>query len=426
MVFCKRDPHCSAATVGRVTTVLLPDRLIDTRERRVVTGKAVIVHGDRIQEVVGHSETPTDARVIDLTGHTLMPGLVDCHTHLIGPVDNGQGYAQLVARSAAEDVLMGVRHAAEMLDSGFTTVRDVGTFRAFADVALREAINAGWVKGPRMQCAGAYVTCPGGAGDITGLAVDTDNIVPRELRFGVVDGAEQTRARVRQILGRGADLIKVIATGAPQTLGTNPTASELTEDEIRTAVEIAREHGVHVAAHAHGSEAVKRAVRAGARSIEHGSLLDQEAIELMREAGTYLVADLYNAEWIANSGPGLGYAAEVVDKNELVADAQRESFARCVASGVRIAFGSDCGMFPHNHAGRQFGHYVKNGLSPMGAILSATLWAAELMGWEDRIGSIEPGFWADLVAVQGDPTEDTTVLERVDFVMKGGKVVKDR
>ncbi|HEU4750861.1 MAG TPA: amidohydrolase family protein, partial [Acidimicrobiia bacterium] len=388
------------------------------------TGRAVVVEADRIRAVIPQSEVPGDAPVINLPNHTLLPGLIDCHTHLVGQIDNGLGYAQLVTRSAAQEVLEGVRHAAEILNAGFTTVRDVGTFRAFADVALREAIDAGGVKGPRMQCAGAYLTCPGGAGDITGMAIDTDHIVPRELRFGAVTGTDQTRAVVRQILGRGADLIKVIATGAPQTLGTNPAASELTEDEIRTAVEIAHENGVHVAVHAHGAEAVKRAVRAGARSIEHGSLLDDEAIELMKEAGTYLVADLYNAEWIASSGPGLGYAAEVVEKNERVADAQRESFAKCVAAGVRIAFGSDCGMFPHRLSGRQFARYVGSGLTPMQAILSATLWAAELMGWEDRVGSIEPGFYADLVAVEGDPTDDIAVLENVSHVMKGGRMEK--
>lgn len=407
-----------------MTTVLVPDRLIDTRHRRVLTERAVVIEGDRVEAVVSAIDAPRDATVIDLANHTLLPGLIDCHTHLVGQIDNGQGYAKLTTRSAAEEVLDGVRHAAEILDAGFTTVRDVGTFRAFTDVALREAIDAGWVKGPRMQCAGAYVTCPGGAGDITGLAIDTDELVPRELRFGAVSGTDQTRAVVRQILGRGADLIKVIASGAPQTLGTDPAASELTEDEIRTAVEIAREHGVHVAAHAHGAEAIKRAVRAGARSIEHGSLLDEEAIELMKEAGTYLVADLYNAEWIASSGPGLGYAAEVVEKNKRVADAQRESFARCVAAGVKIAFGSDCGMFPHRYAGRQFAKYVKCGLTPMQAILSATLWAAELLGWENRTGSIEPGFCADLVAVEGDPTNDISVLEKVSLVMKGGRLEK--
>ncbi|HUO45958.1 MAG TPA: amidohydrolase family protein [Acidimicrobiia bacterium] len=407
-----------------MTTVLLPDRLVDTRARKVVADCAVIINGDRIESVVPTAQGPTDARLIDLAGHTLLPGLIDCHTHLVGQVDNGQGYAQLVTRSAAEEVLEGVHNASELLNAGFTTVRDVGTFRAFADVALREAIEAGWVVGPRMQCAGAYLTCPGGAGDITDLAVDTDQAVPRELRFGVVTGHEEARARARQILGRGADLLKVIATGAPQTIGTNPAVSELTDGEIRAVVDVAAEAGVDVACHAHGTAAVKGAVRAGVRSIEHGSLLDEEAISLMKETGTFLVADLYNAEWIAEEGPALGYALEVLQKNEMVAEAQRRSFAQCVAGGVRIAFGSDCGMFPHAYTARQFARYVENGLTPFEAILSATVWAAELMGWEDRVGSIEQGHFADVVAVPGDPTEDIQVLEEVAFVMKGGRVIK--
>ncbi|HSL27355.1 MAG TPA: amidohydrolase family protein [Acidimicrobiia bacterium] len=407
-----------------MTAVLLPDRLIDTIRGEVLTDRAVIVEGDRVKVVVPGTEVPADAAVIDLSGHTLLPGLIDCHSHLVGQVDNGQGYAQLVMRSGAEEVLLGVRNAAEMLAAGFTTVRDVGTFRAFADVALRDGIEAGWVDGPRMQCAGAYVTCPGGGGDITGLAVDADQAVPRELRFGVVTGVDQMRATVRQILGRGADLIKVIATGAQQTLGTNPAAPEFTEEEIRAAVEVATEAGVHVAAHAHAAEGVKRAVRAGVRSIEHGSLLDDDAIELMAETGTYLVADLYDGDWIAGEGPGMGYSPEVLKKNELTAEAQRSGFTKCVKAGVRIAFGSDAGMFPHRLAGRQFAYYVKHGLTPLQAILSATVWAAELMGWEDRVGSIRPGHYADLVAVAGDPTEDIRLLEEVDFVMKGGRVVK--
>lgn len=374
--------------------------------------------------MVSSAEVPSGAEIIDLSGHTLLPGLIDCHTHLVGEIDNGQGYAQLVLRSAAEEALLGVRNATEMLNAGFTTVRDVGTFRAFADVALRNAIHAGWVAGPRMQCAGAYVTCPGGGGDITGLAVDVETTLPPDLRFGVVTGPDQMRATVRRILGRGADLIKVIATGAQQTLGTNPGAPEFTGEELKAAVEVAAEAGVWVAAHAHAAEGVKRAVRAGVRSIEHGSLLDDEAIDLMVEAGTYLVADLYDGDWIAERGAALGYAPEVMRKNEMTAGAQREGFSRCIDAGVRIAFGSDAGMFPHRYAGRQFAYYVKYGLSPMQAMLSATLWAAELMGWEDRVGSIAPGYFADLIAAPDDPTADITRLEHVAFVMKGGRVVR--
>jgi imidazolonepropionase-like amidohydrolase len=216
---------------------LLPDRVFDSVEGRMLTGHAIVIDSDRIEAVVPAGETP-DAT--PLPGHSILPGLIDCHTHLVGPVDNGQGYAQLVTRNAAQDALIGVKHAATTIKAGFTTVRDIGTFRAFADVALRDAIEDGWVEGPRMMVAGAYVTCPGGGGDITGLAADVDASVPRDMRFGVSSGVDQMRANVRQILRYGADFIKVIATGAVLTSGTNPGAPEFTEDEIRAAVEAAQ------------------------------------------------------------------------------------------------------------------------------------------------------------------------------------------
>ena len=325
--------------------------------------------------------------------------------------------------SAAEMVLLGVTNAATTLQSGFTTVRDVGTFRAFTDVALRDAIDKGAIEGPRMQCAGAYVTCPGGGGDITGLALDVDEVVPRELRFGVASGVDQMRATVRQILRYGADFIKVIATGAVLTSGTNPGAPEFTEAELRAAVEETGAAGTFVAAHAHGAEGVKRAVRAGVRSIEHGSLLDDEAVSLMAEAGVYLVADLYDGDWILSEGPRLGYSDEVIRKTKETTDAQRVGFEKAVAAGVPIAFGTDAGVFPHGGNARQFAYYVRYGLTPMQAIQSATHWAAEMMGWEDRVGAIAPGLLADLVAVPGDPTVDVSLLEDIGFVMKDGQLV---
>jgi imidazolonepropionase-like amidohydrolase len=404
--------------------VLTSERLIDTERGEVLTGHAVVVDGDRIADVVASDDAPTDARLVDLTGHTLLPGLMDMHAHLVGADDNGQGYAQLVMRSGAQEAVVGVRNARATLEAGFTTVRDIGTFRAFVDVALREGIDAGWFPGPRMMCAGAYVTTPGGAGDVTGLAVDVDEVVPRELRFGVTSGVDQMRSTVRQVLRYGADFIKVLATGAVLTSGTKPGMSEFTQDELRAAVEEAEGAGTHVAAHAHGAEGIKRAVRAGVRSIEHGSLMDDEAIELMAEHGTYLVADMYDGDYMLEVGPSLGYSDEVIEKVRLTNDAQREGFTRCVKAGVRLAFGTDSGIAPHGVNARQFPYYVRYGLTPMQAIQSATRWSAELMGWEDRVGTIAPGMLADVIAVEGDPTDDVSILERVPFVMKGGEIVK--
>jgi imidazolonepropionase-like amidohydrolase len=404
--------------------VITADRMIGTERGEVRSDAAVVVDGDRITDVIAAAEAPAGARRIDLAGHTLLPGLIDVHAHLVGENDSGQGYAALVMRSGAQEAIVGVRNARATLEAGFTTVRDIGTFRAFADLALRDGIDAGWFPGPRMSCAGAYVTTPGGAGDVTGLAVDVDAVVPRELRFGVTSGVDQMRSTVRQVLRYGADFIKVLATGAVLTSGTNPGMPEFTEDELRAAVEETEHAGTYAAAHAHGAEGIKRAVRAGVRSIEHGSLIDDEAIELMAERGTYLVADMYDGDYILEVGPSLGYAEEAIRKTILTNEAQREGFTKCVKAGVPVAFGTDSGVIPHGTNARQFALYVRYGLTPTQAIQSATRWAAELMGWHDRVGAIAPGMFADLIAVPGDPSDDVTLLEAVPFVMKGGEVVK--
>jgi imidazolonepropionase-like amidohydrolase len=266
------------------------------------------------------------------------------------------------------------------------------------------------------------VTCPGGGGDITGLPSDVP--VPSELRVGVSTGPDQVRANVRRIFDAGADFIKVIATGAVLTSGTNPGEPELTEEEIRAAVEEAEARGSHVAAHAHGAEGANRAIRAGVRSIEHGCLIDDETIGLMVDRGTYLVADMFDGDWMIQEGPRLGYSDEVMQKTEMTNDAQRENFAKAVKAGVKIAFGTDAGIYPHGMNAKNLAFHVRFGQTPTEAIRSVTLASAELMGWDDRVGSIESGRYADLIAVDGDPLDDVTVLEDVPFVMKGGEVVK--
>lgn len=399
--------------------ILVPDRVFDSVNGVMLEDHAVVVDGDRVAAVAPRDTVSGD--VVDLSGCSILPGLIDVHTHLAAPLDDGQGFAAVVQRSGAQDALIGVKHAAETLAAGFTTVRDIGPWRAFVDVALKDAIDAGWVSGPRMACAGAFVTCPGGGGDITGLAVDVDEVVPRELRFGVVSGVEAMRSTVRQILRYRADFIKVLATGAVLTAGTRPGAPEFTEDELRAAVETASEAGTYVAAHAHGTEGIKRAIRAGVRSIEHGSELDDEAIEMMVERGTYLVADLYDGDYILEVGPGLGYSDEVMRKTRETTDVQREGFAKAIQAGVRLAFGSDAAVIPHGTQGRQFALYVEHGLTPAQALQSATRWAAELMRWEDRVGHLGPGLHADLVAIAGNPLDDITAMETPAGVMKDGQ-----
>jgi imidazolonepropionase-like amidohydrolase len=319
--------------------------------------------------------------------------------------------------------MTGVRNARATLEAGFTTVRDVGTYRAFVDGALRDAIDAGWLPGPRMQCAGAYITSPGGGGEVTGLARDIT--LPADLRFGVVRSPAEARQRVRELVAGGADLVKLIVTGAVLTRGTRPDVVELDEPTVRAAVEEASAHGVFVAAHAHGTEGIKVAIRAGVRSVEHGSLIDDEGIAMLADTGTYWVADLYDGDWIQEVGTRDGWPAETLEKNRQTTDAQREGFRKAVAAGVRLAYGTDSGVYPHGLNARQLPYLVRYGMTALEALRSATIVAAELMGWGDRVGRVAPGYAADLIAVAGDPLADVGVLADVPIVMKGGIVVKD-
>jgi imidazolonepropionase-like amidohydrolase len=397
--------------------------LVDVEAGRVLEDRVVIVRGPRIEAVLGpDAPVPAGLRTIDLTAYTLLPGLIDCHTHLADEAQSA-GAADPLTRSEARYVLAGVRHARATLRAGFTTVRDVGTWRAFVDVALRDAIEDGIVPGPRMAVAGAYVTVSTGAGEITGLAPDV--VIPPTMRAGVANSKDEVRQRVRELLHGGADFIKILATGAVLTRGTKPGAPEYSEEELRAAVLEAAYYGARVTAHAHGAEGIKRAVRAGVQSIEHGSLIDDEGIRLMKEKGAVLVADIYNGDYIATEGKRMGWPEEFLRKNDETTDAQREGFRKAVAAGVTVAFGTDAGVYPHGLNARQFPYMVRYGLTPMGAVQAATIRAAETIGWADRVGSIAPGKFADIIGVRGDPLADVSRLSDVPFVMKGGQVYKD-
>jgi imidazolonepropionase-like amidohydrolase len=400
---------------------LRADRVVDVEAGEARQGRVVLVRGERVEALLEPGDPlPEGSEVVDLPGHTLLPGLIDCHTHLVGQLQ-GSGIPA-VDRSAAQEALDGVGNARATVLAGFTTVRDVGTFRAFVDVALRDAIRDGTVPGPRMAVAGAYVTVPGGGGAITGLAPDIE--LPRDLRFGEAASPAEVRQRVRAILYGGADFIKVIATGAVLAAGTRPGAPELSPEELAAAVEEAAAHGAPVAAHAHGRQGILNAARAGARSIEHGSLLDAEAADELAERGTYLVADIYNGDYIATEGGRQGWPAETLAKNEATTQAQRDGFALAVKAGVRIAYGTDSGVYPHGWDARQLPYMVRHGMTPMAALQSATVVAAELLGWEDRVGALAPGRYADAIAVPGDPLADLGLLADLAFVMQAGRILK--
>lgn len=402
--------------------VIRADALVDVDAGQVVPDPAIVIEGDRISRVArGDSAIPPGARIIRLAGMTIVPGLIDLHSHLVGDIQSASPTAPLEG-TAEGDLALGRINARTTLDAGFTTVRDVGVYRALLDRRLRDEINADSTPGPRMAVAGAYVTRPGGGGEVTGLP--PGQVPPDEFRAGVATTPDEVRARVRHLLDGGADFIKVIATGAVLTVGTEPGEIELPEESIRAAVEEARARGTYVTAHAHGAAGIKAAIRAGVRSIEHGSLIDDEGVALLREHGVWLVADIYNGDYIADVGRRDGWPAETMRKNDETTEAQREGFRKAVAAGARVGYGTDSGVYPHGDNARQLAYMVRYGMTPMQAIRSATIEAARLMQWEDRVGSIAAGRFADLIAVEGDPLVDISVLERVRFVMKGGVVVR--
>ncbi len=419
-LFAALSLSLSAASPAE-TVVVRVGKLLDVEQGIYLADRAIRIEDGRIASITPWSAgSRGGGRLIDWSAYTVLPGLIDLHVHLVGDTSSADVTAPL-SSSAARDVLMGVAHARATLAAGFTTVRDIGTYRALVDVALRNAINAGQVEGPRMFAAGAYVTVTNGGGEVTGLSEGL--VIPDEMRRGVADNADEVRKRVRELLAGGADFIKIMATGAVLSSGSTPSAPEFTEQEIRAAVEEAARAGTFVAAHAHGAEGIKNAVRAGVRTIEHGSYLDDEGIQLMLKHGTWLVADIYNGDYVEGVGTRDGWSEEILRKNREVTDIQRAGFQKAVRAGVRIGFGTDAGVYPHGDNAKQFAYMVKYGMTPLDAIRAATIDAAASLGRSQELGSIAPGKFADLIAVKGDPLEDIGRLGQVNGVIKQGHLV---
>lgn len=396
-------------------------RLVDVQAGRVLAGQCISITDDKITALAPCGSTPKGAQRLDWSGFTVLPGLIDLHTHL---ADAGQSadLALPLKTSPAATALIGAHNARLTLEAGFTTVRDVGTYRGLTDVALRDAINAGHVPGPRMFVAGAYITIPRGGGELNGVVPNEQ--LPPDMRLGVASTPEEAAAKTAFLIEQGADFIKTIATGAVLAIGTEPGEPELTEDQLRAVVDTARAKGIFVTAHAHGAIGIKNAIRAGVRSIEHASLIDNEALAMAKAAGTWLVMDIYNGDFIDDIGTKEGWPEEYLRKNRETTDVQREGFRKAVQMGVKLAYGTDSGVYPHGGNAKQFAYMVRYGMTPMQAIQSATVHAAELLGKDKEMGSIGLGRFADLVAVKTNPLVDIRALESITHVMKAGNIVR--
>ena len=398
-------------------TLIRAGKFIDVQAGRTLTNQLILVRGTRIEAVGAQLSIPEGAAVVDLSNMTVLPGLVDCHTHLADLADAEP--LDVLKRTAAEAAYAAIPNARVTLLAGFTTVRDVGVYRAFNDVAMRDAIAKGIIIGPRMYVAGAYITISEGAGAMTGLAPDIQ--LPWDLQYGVANSPWEVRQKIRELAHRGADHIKVLSTGAVLTHGSNPKSIEFTPEELHAAVDEAGNFGLRVAAHAHAAEGIKNAIRAGVASVEHATLIDDEGIALAKQHGTYLDMDIYDEECI-QSAPDT--PADFLQHDRDLGEAQRRNFTKAVRAGVKMTFGTDAGVCPHGINARQFAFMVKYGMTPMQAIQSATVNAADLIGHPELFGSITAGKSADIIAVKGDPLADIRVLEHVAFVMKEGTIYK--
>ncbi len=411
-------PAARARAADAPTSVVVrAARMIDGVSDAVLTPGVVVITGDRIVGAGASASVPAGATTIDLGDVTLLPGLIDCHTHLShGP---GPFYERIFRRSPIDMAITAHVNARRTLDAGFTTIRDLGADE-YIDVALHHAIDRGEIPGPRMLCATLAVGSTGGHNDLSGFTPYLD----MHGFTGVADGPDEIRKLVRTEIKNGADVIKMIATAGVLSEEESVGAPQYSEAEMRAVVDEAAMYGRKVAAHAHGAEGIKRATRAGVASIEHCTLVDAEGITLMKKHGTYDVPTLYVVDYVVAEYGKLGYPERILEKARALGHQARDNFRLAVQGGVKYAFGTDAGVFPHGTQGREFKILTESGLTPMQAIRAATVNAADLLGWSDKVGRLAPGRYADVIAVTGNPLADITTLEHPVFVMKGGEVFR--
>ena len=408
----------STSAIAGDITVIKAGSLFDSKSGRVSRNVVVVIEDDKIVAVGrGDTEIPVGAKVIDLSSSFVLPGVMDMHTHLVGNLD--KNYFAGYFKSPHRKTIGGVVNAETTLLAGFTSVRNVGA-GDYADVALRNAINDGDIPGPRMLVSGPSLGITGGHCDRNNL-----NSSFEERSDGVADGPWAVREKVRTNVKYGADLTKFCATGGVFSKGDSVGATQYTLEEMQAIVDESQMHGRKVAAHAHGNEGIKRAIRAGVDSIEHASFLDREAVQMGIDSGTYFAIDIYNTEYTLEQGAANGVPEENINKEREVGTIQRQSFTLAVEMGAKVVFATDSGVYPHGLNGRQFARAVRFGMTPTQALQSATTVSAELFGWEDQVGQIAPGMYADIIAVDGDPLDNISEMEDVDFVMKGGVVYKE-
>ena len=411
----------SAATV----TYVKVGNLFESRTGRYRVHVILVLDGDRIRSVEDAGfAIPSGAQVVDLSNDFVLPGLIDCHTHLTGRADRYDPIHDF-DDSYGDHAIFGVRNARVTLEAGFTTVRDVGS-APFLAVDLRKNIDAGFIPGPRIVASGPPLSITGGHGDLNNYAPETSvTIFPGKRDFAIADGEQQVQQTVREQVKYGVDVIKILASGGVLSKGDQPGAPQYTLAELKVAADTAHQAGRKIAAHAHGAQSIKWAIEAGIDSIEHASLVDDQGIRLAKQHGTYFVMDIYNDTYILGEAKNFGIPEELLIKERALGQTQRDNFRKAFQAGVKMAFGTDAGVYPHGDNAKQFHYMVQYGMTPAQAIQAATVSAADLIGRSADVGELSPNHFADLIALHDDPLQHVESLEHIPFVMKGGAVVKD-